>query len=216
MADSDPLVLGRDNSAESFTILRRTATGGDTDPVEALIVDNPLGNGVAASAGFAGVVGDASSGPGIFGRTTSPRHGGTQGFNLDGLGVAGISRGGVGVLGRTTQGGTGVLGTCGGANGVGVHGVDPLRLGLAGLFDGQVRVLGTFVATGTAFVDTLNAGTIQAQSKLFRIEHPLDPANKYLCHTAVESPDMKNVYDGLVTLDVQGAATVQLPEWVEA
>ena len=50
----------------------------------------------------------------------------------------------------------------------------------------------------------------------FRIDHPLDPAGKYLSHSFVESPDMMDVYNGNVTLDGRGIATVQLPAWFEA
>lgn len=50
----------------------------------------------------------------------------------------------------------------------------------------------------------------------FKIDHPLDPENKYLYHSFVESPDMKNIYDGVVTLDNQGEAVVTLPIWFEA
>jgi hypothetical protein len=49
----------------------------------------------------------------------------------------------------------------------------------------------------------------------FKIDRPLDPAHKYLYHSFVESPDMKNVYDGTVTLDPEGRATVGLPDWFE-
>ena len=38
-------------------------------------------------------------------------------------------------------------------------------------------------------------------------------ANKYLYHSFVESPDMKNVYDGVVILDDKGGAKVILPNW---
>lgn len=47
-------------------------------------------------------------------------------------------------------------------------------------------------------------------------DHPLDPENKYLSHSFVESPDMMDVYDGLVLLDGTGAAVVELPAWFEA
>lgn len=50
----------------------------------------------------------------------------------------------------------------------------------------------------------------------FRIDHPLDPANKYLSHSFVESPDMMNIYNGLVTTNSEGLATVVLPEYFEA
>ena len=48
------------------------------------------------------------------------------------------------------------------------------------------------------------------------IDHPLDPENKYLNHSFVESPDMKNIYDGVVTLDNNGEAVVTLPDWFDA
>jgi hypothetical protein len=50
----------------------------------------------------------------------------------------------------------------------------------------------------------------------FKIDHPLDPANKYLSHSFVESPDMKNVYDGVVVLDDKGEAEIELPDWFGA
>ncbi|RME38807.1 MAG: hypothetical protein D6788_06710, partial [Planctomycetota bacterium] len=48
------------------------------------------------------------------------------------------------------------------------------------------------------------------------IDHPLDPANKFLTHASVDSPDRKNVYDGVAVLDETGSATVRLPDYVEA
>jgi len=59
-------------------------------------------------------------------------------------------------------------------------------------------------------------GLVSKGGGSFRIDHPLDPQNKYLYHSFVESPDMKNVYDGTVVLDEQGTAVVELPEWFEA
>ena len=50
----------------------------------------------------------------------------------------------------------------------------------------------------------------------FKIDHPLDPANKYLYHSFVESPDMMNIYNGNVTTDAAGQAVVNLPDWFEA
>lgn len=59
-------------------------------------------------------------------------------------------------------------------------------------------------------------GNISKGGGSFRIDHPLDPENKYLYHSFVESPDMKNIYDGVVTLDASGEAAVTLPDWFEA
>lgn len=59
-------------------------------------------------------------------------------------------------------------------------------------------------------------GALFAGAKFFKIDHPLDPANKYLMHAAVESSEMKNLYDGVAVLDPNGEARVDLPEWFEA
>ena len=49
-----------------------------------------------------------------------------------------------------------------------------------------------------------------------KIDHPLEPESKYLYHSFVESPDMKNIYDGNLILDTNGESTVTLPDWFEA
>jgi len=72
--------------------------------------------------------------------------------------------------------------------------------GWAGYFGGDVDVNGTLFK---------NAGA-------FKIDHPLDPANKYLYHSFVESPDMLNIYNGNVVLDGNGEAVVALPDWFDA
>ena len=59
-------------------------------------------------------------------------------------------------------------------------------------------------------------GTLTKGGGSFKIDHPLDPENKYLYHSFVESPDMMNIYNGNVTTDGEGYATVELPEWFEA
>ncbi len=59
-------------------------------------------------------------------------------------------------------------------------------------------------------------GTLQKGSGTFMIDHPLDPENKYLYHSFVESPDMMNIYNGNVVLDDSGQAVVAMPEWFEA
>jgi hypothetical protein len=59
-------------------------------------------------------------------------------------------------------------------------------------------------------------GPVTKPGSTFKIDHPLDPANKYLCHSVVESPDMKNVYDGIAVLDTNGEAVIELPIWFEA
>jgi hypothetical protein len=59
-------------------------------------------------------------------------------------------------------------------------------------------------------------GSLSKGSGTFEIDHPLDPANKYLYHSFVESPDMMNVYNGNATTDRRGLAVVTLPKYFEA
>jgi hypothetical protein len=59
-------------------------------------------------------------------------------------------------------------------------------------------------------------GRLVGGDKQFKIDHPLDPENKYLSHSFVESPEMLNVYRGTVTTDDSGEAGVALPAYVEA
>jgi len=53
-------------------------------------------------------------------------------------------------------------------------------------------------------------------TKAFQIDHPLDPENYFLNHFCVEAPDPMNAYSGVVTLDANGEAWVQLPDYFEA
>ena len=59
-------------------------------------------------------------------------------------------------------------------------------------------------------------GPLEKPGGSFKIDHPLDPANKYLYHSFVESPDMKNIYDGVLVLDENGEAEIDLPDWFGA
>ena len=74
--------------------------------------------------------------------------------------------------------------------------------GFAGGFLGNVSIAGSLNVSG---------GT-----KNFKIDHPLDPENKYLYHAAIESSEVLNVYSGNVTTDASGEAAVTLPDWFEA
>ncbi len=58
-------------------------------------------------------------------------------------------------------------------------------------------------------------GSLSKGGGSFKIDHPLDPENKYLSHSFVESPDMMNVYNGNVVLDAEGRAVIDLPDWFE-
>jgi hypothetical protein len=102
-----------------------------------------------------------------------------------------------GVYGETTGSGDGVYGYGGTSTGYGVYGSGGAY---AGYFSGNVNVTGT-----------LTSGV-----KDFKIDHPLDPANKYLYHSSVESSEMMNIYTGNVILSASGEAMVELPDWFQA
>ena len=59
-------------------------------------------------------------------------------------------------------------------------------------------------------------GAISKGSGSFVIDHPLDPKNRLLYHSFVESPEAKNVYVGRVTLGENGTARIALPDYFEA
>jgi hypothetical protein len=60
------------------------------------------------------------------------------------------------------------------------------------------------------------SGNLSKGSGSFKIDHPLNPATEYLSHSFVESPDMMNVYNGNITTDKHGLATVVLPGYFES
>ncbi len=191
-----------------------TRVGGGAGVQGASVADDSYGvHGFAnIGNGGIGVLGSSIDGTGMFGGSTN------------GVGVIGRSTNGVGVIGRSDASygvhgigqapgifGDGVRGTAVGSNSNGVHGIadngpnaygvyGESASGYAGYFSGKVHINGTLSKAAGSFI----------------IDHPLDPANKYLSHSFVESPDMKNIYDGIAVLDADGRADVELPDWFEA
>lgn len=84
----------------------------------------------------------------------------------------------------------------------------PIPLTVDGLssFNGDMTITGNLNVTGNI---AKGGGT-------FKIDHPLDPANKYLTHSFVESPEMMNVYSGNVVTNADGYATVEMPNYFQA
>lgn len=170
---------------------------------EATLGSGGVGVRSTVSSGTA-VQAQTSSGWGVFASATAAGgiaiEGEATSTSGAGVGVRGTtaSSQGVGVEGITTFDGVGVRGISL-AGGIGVHASAPAS-GLAMQADGNVTVNGTLIKS---------AGS-------FRIDHPLDPKNRYLSHSFVESPDMMNIYNGNVVTDRDGYAEVTLPEWFEA
>jgi hypothetical protein len=132
-----------------------------------------------------GVTGTSASGSGIEGYSGSPSAAGVRGVS---------TAGGNGVIAESSNVGVFAMNT--GTNGARAWLASP---GFAGDFHGNVNVIGSISKSGGGFA----------------IDH-LDPrhaATKYLRHSFVESPDMKNVYDGVATINDKGEAVVELPEY---
>src|SRR5208282_3926034 len=89
---------------------------------------------------------------------------------------------------------------------------------LQGLTGSSYATVFTVDASGNGtYAGDLNVtGTLTKGGGSFKIDHPLDPANKYLSHSFVESPDMMDVYNGVIRLDAKGEAWVSLPDYFEA
>jgi trimeric autotransporter adhesin len=143
-------------------------------------------------------------------------------------GVAGTSVSGDGVDGFSNSG-NGVEGDSNGPDGFGVYGTnlseDSIAIYASDSTSSSAGLVGeapyALIANGSAlageFIGNVEVeGTLTSDSSSVKIDHPLDPANKYLYHSFVESPDMMNIYNGNVTTDAQGDAVVTLPDWFEA
>jgi len=176
-----------------FIVGRRTIDMSHIDGV-----DDGIGYGVRGiSKKGNGVVGNSEELFGVSGRSIS--NAGVQGSSQSSAGVAGTSRTGTAVVAY-------------GYDGDGLFAYTKSTIyykygmivgsnnGNAAYLDGYVRITGSLTKAGGGF----------------KIDHPLDSANKYLHHSFVESPDMKNVYDGVVVLDDDGEAKIQLPDWFGA
>ncbi len=133
-----------------------------------------------------GVYGSAESGSENYG---------VYGNSYDGVGVHGQSNNYRAVDGYSETWDAVVGETNGGTSAYAIWGYHNNSNGYAGYFNGRVHV----------------AGTLSKSAGTFKIDHPQDPANKYLVHSFVESPDMMNVYNGNATTDANGFATVELP-----
>jgi hypothetical protein len=185
-------VYGQSDSSQGYGVYgNASATSGANVGVRG---STPSTGGRAIYGRASATSGDAR---GVYGQTDS-----SDGFGV--YGYAGATSGtNYAVYGRndSTQG-YGVYGYASTTTGTnfGVRGTTESDAGYAGFFSGNVQINGTLAKT---------AGS-------FKIDHPLDPQNQYLYHSFVESPDMKNIYDGVVTLDDNGTARVQMPDWFEA
>lgn len=194
-----------------------------------------VGTTATASGVSIGVWGQSSStnGRGVYGYATASTGGSYGGLfrtlSNQGIGVfaladsatgatAGIrgqaaSPGGSGLVGTatsTTGQTNGVLGKSMSTDGAGVYGLAASGSGTCYGVYGETQSLTD--GFGVYCVgDSATTGL-----KMFQIDHPLDPANKFLDHYSAEGPEPYLVYRGTAICDEHGAVSVQLPEYFEA
>jgi hypothetical protein len=181
------------------------------------------GHGAQATSG-----GTGGNGVGGYGGASN---GGTAGSGMYALGGAATQSDDFGGTGISANGGSATSGVTGGAGvtatgGNGSAGGDGIKAyGATGSlveFGIPLGGVGIYAEGGPGadagyFEGDVNVtGGLSKSSGSFKIDHPLDPANKYLYHSFVESPDMMNIYNGNVTTDGSGSAIVSMPAWFEA
>jgi hypothetical protein len=175
--------------------IKATNTNAGTDALAGAGIRVLAGGGTDADiAGLGGypAAGEFCGATGVIAVASPGSGNGVYGASDSGFGVYGYSNSGMGVYGSSNSA-------------YGVYGYS--TSGAASVYcDGDEYV------TGNLYV----VGNVSKSGGSFKIDHPLDPANKFLYHSFVESPDMKNVYDGVVTLDAKGEAAVALPVWFDA
>jgi hypothetical protein len=133
-------------------------------------------------------------------------------------GILGETSTGHGVRGYSNSSGYGVSGYSVSAYGGYFETGNSSSYALVARSNGGSSGANALLATGYARIDgNLSVGgTISKGGGSFKIDHPLDPQHKYLSHSFVESPDMKNIYDGISVTNSDGEAVVELPDWFEA
>lgn len=163
--------------------------------------------GITNSASKAGIAGgNWGNGNGVWGGSVGSSYAGVYGLNTSsGSGVWGDANSSDaysnGVKGTSVGTyGNGVAGLASGTFGVGVFGSVSGSATWAGYFYGDVTVFGSIYKSGGGFI----------------IDHPLDPENKSLVHSFVESSERKTIYDGVAEADSSGEVVIQMPTWFEA
>ena len=170
-----------------------SSTGNAVGVVGASFGPNGTGGSFQGATGVSGQSSVCCAGVGGEFTGATPPSGSSANATLGVLGVGGNSG-----LAVTSDGAGGLF--QGGSKGMHGDGIDAVAgSGFAGNFSGDLNV----------------SGAVIAGTKDFKIDHPSDPANKYLVHASVESSEMMNIYTGNVTTDAQGEAVVNLPEWFE-
>jgi hypothetical protein len=222
---SDFSVSGSPVTTSGTLALKWNTAPTSADTANAIVKRDSTGSFSAANISLVALNANNSSGLAIIANSSGDAA--ILGGSDTNSGVAGTSVSGDGVFGDSVSG-NGVEGDAGGADGFGVYGTNSAEdsiaiygidttassAGLVGIAPYALIANGSVLA-GEFIGNVEVEGTLSKDSGSFKIDHPLDPANKYLYHSFVESPDMMNIYNGNVTTSAAGEAVVTLPEWFE-
>lgn len=209
------------SSTGAMVVANNTSLSTTTIPIGALgMTASPKGIGLQ---GLATSTSLTSQGIGVFGQSAG-----------EGVGVVGYASSAcsatlcpAGVQGSVAKGGAGVVAiaqnTSGTGNALQAETYSPQAVGLAMAVHGGGNVMDAVSGASNKLVFQVDgsgnvfiAGNLSKASGSFKIDHPLDPSNKYLSHSFVESPDMMNIYNGITALDANGESWVNMPTYFEA
>jgi len=206
-----------------------TATSGSTYGVKGSAGASSSGIGVYGAGGAIGVQGWSNSEIGVLGQAgasgTGAIGGSFESLSPDGRGVTGWASGSGdsygGYFGTPSTSGRGVYGQATAPSGSPFGGYfESASTSGYGVYARNSATSGTiygvrgYASTAAGGYAVYAAGDMGASgTKPFRIDHPIDPENKYLLHYATESPEVLNFYSGKVTLDERGETVVELPDY---
>lgn len=168
-----------------------------------------------SNSGF-GIIGGSKDGIAIVANSIGEESIGIRATSKGGDAINAQSGNGVGVLG-TSDNNVGVQGECQNGNNFGVVGRGA-NAGVAAFNpkNNNAAYLASACCAAWFTGGVTIVGKLHKSGGGFRIDHPSDPAKKFLSHSFVESPDMKNMYDGIVILNRKGEAPVTLPKWFDS
>jgi hypothetical protein len=204
------------NSIRGTGVEGITGTGNGVVGESVGLDNSPAAAGVLGLSDTFGVRGISGPGSGVQGESETGA--GVKGVSTQEAGVRGVSTSFNGMLGLTLGAASGVSGfQFSDEDGSGVFGESVVGAGVDGFSFSGIGVRGQGRDYAGMFLGrVLVTGSLSKGGGGFAIDHPLEPATKYLRHSFVESPDMLNVYNGNITTDSNGEAHVRLPHYFEA
>ena len=190
------IIAGSTNASNTFSTIQ-AQTNSSSAAASAII-----GNTTGAAWGISGQV-----------MSTATAQAGVYGSNLR-------TNGGHGLLGI---GYNGVVGETNYSQGNAVFGenydaIAPLGNGIGVAGTGYWGVVGEdrYLGAQAGAYGVLSNGELGATGvKSFIIDHPADPANRFLKHFSSESNEVLNIYRGNVVFDHNGEAEVQMPDYFD-